>query len=298
MIRSYQRVLTKCMTPAKTKNGPNSLLSMRLRLWAECRTCLGDREAPFVECPPDDHALEVVESESSERAQVIEGSDAARVDDVAVGRGGHISQRGEIGTLHQAVDVDGRVDEAPQAPAGQFRDHIGRLEVGSLRPAVGRDLPGAGVDGGDHPVSVRRCDRFGHLGIANRRRAQHHPLRAGRDRLLDLLGVTETPAELHWDVHGRDDAADMLEVDGLSLPRSVEVDDVQPARAAVHPPSCRDDRIVVIARLPLVVALDEPDGLAAPDVDRREKDQLQIETKLRSSPSPAELDFSGWNWTP
>ena len=67
---------------------------------------------------------------------------------------------------------------------------------------------------------------------------------------------------------------------------------------AVHPAPGRDHRVVVVGRLLLVVALDQPDGLAAADVDRREEDQLQMRTKLASRPSPAELDFSGWNWTP
>jgi hypothetical protein len=90
----------------------------------------------------------------------------------------------------------------------------------------------------------------------------------------------------------------VVEVDGLSRPRPVEVDDVEPAGAAIDPAPSGDDGIVVIGGLPVVVALDQTDGPAVADVDRRKEDQLQMRMKLSSSRSPAELDFSGWNWTP
>ena len=62
------------------------------------------------------------------------------------------------------------------------------------------------------------------------------------------------------------------------------------------------DRVGVVGGLALVVALQQPHGLAAADVDRRVEDHAgtdaQTPAKLESSRSPAALDFSGWNWTP
>ena len=94
------------------------------------------------------------------------------------------------------------------------------------------------------------------------------------------------------------DPADVLEVHGLARAGAVEIDDVEPARSPVYPAPGRDDRIVVVGHLLVVVALDQPDGLAVADVNRRVEDQLQMRMKLARRPSPAELDFSGWNWTP
>src|SRR6266536_6514994 len=111
MIRSYQRVLTKCMTPAKTKNGPKSL-PMRGILRLEHSLRLGDREAPLVEGAADDHPTEVLQPQLREGAQVVERPDAARVDQLAVGCLGGLPERVDVGPLHQAVDLHGRVDEA------------------------------------------------------------------------------------------------------------------------------------------------------------------------------------------
>ena len=49
---------------------------------------------------------------------------------------------------------------------------------------------------------------------------------------------------------------------------AVEVDDVQEARAGLHPRLRRLDRVVLVDRLLGEVALDEPDRLALGDVDR------------------------------
>src|SRR6478735_11950325 len=123
MIRSYQRVLTKCMIPANTKNGPKSLLMSR-SLWTERRPRLGDREALLVQGPADDHALHVLDPEAGDRAQVVEGADAAGIDQIAIGRLRDLAQRIEGRPLHQAVDLDRRVDETPQPPPRQLGDHL------------------------------------------------------------------------------------------------------------------------------------------------------------------------------
>src|SRR4051794_32725797 len=128
MIRSYQRVLTKCMIPAKTKNGPKSL-PMRRILWLEGRLGLGDAEALLVQGPADDHAAQVVESELRESAEIVERPDAAGVDQLPVGRRCGLAERVEVGALHQAVDFDGRVDEPADPSLGERGDHLRCAEV-------------------------------------------------------------------------------------------------------------------------------------------------------------------------
>ena len=79
---------------------------------------------------------------------------------------------------------------------------------------------------------------------------------------------------------------------------------MEEGRAATRPSCRRIDGVVFVARLPRVVALAEAHGAAAADVDRRIEDHAtaaagaQIRAKFASNASPAELDFSGWNWTP
>ena len=104
---------------------------------------LGDREALLVEGAADDHALDVVEPEAGEGSQVVERSDASGVDELSLGCSGHVTKGVQVGSLHQPVDIDRRVDEAPHAPARELGDHLGRLQVGALRPALRSHLPRA-----------------------------------------------------------------------------------------------------------------------------------------------------------
>src|SRR5262249_60938659 len=93
-------------------------------------------------------------------------------------------------------------------------------------------------------------------------------------------------------------SAHVGEIHWLAGSGAVEVDHVQPGRPRIGPPPRCDDGIVVVGLLPPVVALDQADGLAAADVDRRVENQRQNEVKVPKNLSAAALDFSGWNCTP
>src|SRR5688572_17840633 len=111
MIDSYQRGLMKCMTPAKTKNGPKSLRSIALTLFTEYGLGLRDAEAVLVQRPAHDHALQVRQVQVSQRLQVVQRSDPARIDQVRVGRRRHLAERLGVRPLHGPVHLYGRVDE-------------------------------------------------------------------------------------------------------------------------------------------------------------------------------------------
>src|SRR6188508_2733270 len=121
MIRSYQRGLMKCIRPAKTKKGPKRR-RMQGNLSAERRLRLGDRETPLVERLADDHAFQVLQPQLGKNSQVVDRSDAARVDHLRLSRRGDLAERVEVGPLHQTVHVDRRVDEAPNASFAEPRD--------------------------------------------------------------------------------------------------------------------------------------------------------------------------------
>ncbi len=97
----------------------------------------------------------------------------------------------------------------------------------------------------------------------------------------------------------------MVEVHRGARARAVEVDDVQLARAGLHPPARGVERIGVVHRALVELALGEAHGLALEDVDGRQQDHARTPaapahtaTKLSSMRSPFREDFSGWNWTP
>ena len=73
---------------------------------------------------------------------------------------------------------------------------------------------------------------------------------------------------------------------------------MQKARAGLRPRAGGLERVVVVDGLLGEVALPQPHGLAAADVDGGQEDHAARRTKFRSSASPSGPDFSGWNCTP
>ncbi len=87
---------------------------------------------------------------------------------------------------------------------------------------------------------------------------------------------------------------------------------MQVARAFVLERLCGRGRVLVVDLLRVEIALDEPHGVAAEDVDRRvevhrasvaaaalgSSASMQICAKFASSRKPAAEDFSAWNCTP
>src|SRR5215207_8114074 len=132
--------------------------------------------------------------------------------------------------------------------------------------------------------------------------ADHDPLGAGVERRLDRPGVAQAAAELDGRVDCCRDPPQMLEVVGRALAGAVQIDHVQPLGAAPGPALGRVERVGVVLRLALVVALNQADRATAEDVDRRVEDQAgwdtdeQMAAKFRRRRRPAPLDFSGWNW--
>src|SRR6185312_4818820 len=122
---------------------------------------------------------------------------------------------------------------------------------------------------------------------------------------LDRLDRAQPAAELDGHAELPRDPLQMLQVRGSAVARAVEIDDVQPAGTALDPRARRGQRLGVVDRLLREVALREPHGLAAADVDGRVEDHAatarsrsHVALKLASRRRPALEDFSGWNCTP
>ena len=130
----------------------------------------------------------------------------------------------------------------------------------------------------------------------------HHPGRAGLDRLPDRLDRSQSAADLESHIDVGADPADVIEVHGVAAARAVEVDDVQLARARIYPPPRGVERVGVVDGLLIELALGQAHGLALEDVDGGEQDHArapatpaQIATNPSSMRSPFSDDFSGWN---
>ena len=133
------------------------------------------------------------------------------------------------------------------------------------------------------------------LGVGRRRRAQDRPRGAGLEQRGDVLHGAQPSAHLHGNLHGAADRLDHLAVVPL-VERGVEVDDVQPAGAFLLEAHGHLDGILGVGGLGVGVALQQPDGVAAAQVDRGDHDHAATACTKRSyTASPASPDFSGWN---
>jgi len=132
--------------------------------------------------------------------------------------------------------------------------------------------------------------------------ADHRALGSGPQRVAHRVHGAQPAAVLHGHAGTGDDPPQMLERPRLARLGAVEVDDVEDARARVHPAPGGLERVVVVDGAVLEAALDEAHRLPLEDVDGRVEDhaatRAQTAVKLRSSASPSREDFSGWNCTP
>ena len=134
---------------------------------------------------------------------------------------------------------------------------------------------------------------------ANGDRADHDASRTRGEHRGDRVHVAQAAADLHRDRHGTADLAHQMRLQRPASARAVEVDDVQPRRAGRGPGSRDRDGIVAVHRLPVELALHEPDAAATAQVDRRIDDHARprtTATKFSRRRSPTAWLFSGWNW--
>src|SRR5829696_2846192 len=85
---------------------------------------LADLKPPFVESLARDHADEVGRPQPRQRAQVIQGTDPSRIDDVAREGGAHAAHLAEVGALQHPVALDRGVDHAAHAALAELGQHL------------------------------------------------------------------------------------------------------------------------------------------------------------------------------
>ena len=129
--------------------------------------------------------------------------------------------------------------------------------------------------------------------LAHRGGAEHDERGAGCEHVFDRVRVADAAADLDRDRRRSDQLAHERALRRLAE-RAVEVDDMQPIRAAARELGDQLDRPVVKHRRAIAPAGLEPHRAAAEQIDRGQ--QLHACTSSRSSASPTAWLFSGWNW--
>src|SRR5690554_3336256 len=223
----------------------------------------GIGDLPFVEGASHDRALQ---AEAGVDVEVGVGADpAARVEGPAerVPDGGH--RRG-VDAPQRAVAGGVGEDHPPDAhrlhPAGE----VGGVDVGGGLPAAHDDPAAGGVDRHDDALGTEALQgALDDLGLGHGHGAEHDGVReleAPRRRLQ----APDAASRLHAGLDAAAEALDLAQVLAV-LEGGVEVDDVQ------APGPERDEALSglegprVVDGLALRVALVEPHGPAAPDVD-------------------------------
>src|SRR3954469_495732 len=275
------------------------------RLGLQGLLALGDREPALVERLAGDHAAEVDLAQVAQAAQVVERADAARVQKAPADDLGDLPDALEVDAAEHAVAVDVGVDERAHAAVLQpLDDGVGR-HLRDFLPARRRDVAAARVDRHDHAVAERAEDVVEEVDVGERGGAEDHALGAGPQRVAAGGQRAKAAAVLDGDVQLVGDPLEVLERLRRARARAVEVDDVQEAGAGLDPGAGGLQRRVLVDGDLLEVALDQPDGLAVADVDRRVEDHAaatwvcaQARTKFASRAMPSREDFSGWNCVP
>ena len=135
-------------------------------------------------------------------------------------------------------------------------------------PAVDRDLAVADVDRDDELTGEPGCSRGEERG-GEGGSTDHDAVGACCDRVGDrAFGAVATP-DLEREPAGRSDTLDEPERRG-AVECSVEVDEMEAARALVAEPAGKLDGVATLDRHGLAAALVQPDDASFEDVDRGE----------------------------
>ncbi len=117
---------------------------------------------------------------------------------------------------------------------------------------------------------MARRERLDQIEPLDGERPEDRPPRARVERRVDRRLGPEPAAQLDRDRERRDDRPDDVAVRAaLARERAVQVDEVERLGAVALEPERHLDRVQVVARLTVGLALDEPHRPAAPQIDRR-----------------------------
>ena len=107
----------------------------------------------------------------------------------------------------------------------------------------------------------------------------------------------DAAAQLDFHIERPGNLADRRQIDRVTGPRAIQVNNMQPLRACFDPAPRRIERIFGKHRLAVKAAFFQTDTFATTDIYRRKYYHIDISLKFAKIFRPTALDFSGWNWT-
>ena len=138
----------------------------------------------------------------------------------------------------------------------------------SIQPARG-DLATARIEADGDATGVERTQIGHQFGVFDRRGPDDDALDPCEEALTRRLDAPDATPGLHLARHRRADRLDHAQIGALTGTRGVEIDDVDPLRAGGLELARDPNRVVVVDRLRVEVALVEPDAFPVAEVDRR-----------------------------
>ena len=222
--------------------------------------------------------------------------------DATTGRAAARSDRGEAVDIRpgqHAVASDLGHDHRGRT-MGRGRSHqVDKPRARVLEPAAHPHVAVAVVEADGDAAGMAGSQSFDEVGALDGCSTDHDSTHAeAEERVRDVV-VAHTTAALHRRPDGTHDRGHRLTV-VASTACGVEVDDVDPRRAGGLELLRHGHWVVVVGGLLLEVALCQPHDPPVAHIDgrveiHRAQPRQHASTKLRSSCSPADPDFSGWN---
>ena len=184
-------------------------------------------------------------------------------------------------------------DHLRQSCAAERFDQFFDSHRSGFEPAVDRDPSVAGICAEDH----FRGAEFGQplaerIGLRDGDAAADRAGGPTAEYVAQGFGVFDAAAVLHLQRGRNGDPFEHVQVDRVRGLGPVQIDQVQPPDAAVLVASSRVERVFVIGGTAVVVALRQPDALAADQVYCRDNFNHSVKKFCRMR-SPTEALFSG-----
>ena len=204
-------------------------------------------------------------------ANVIKGGDSAGGDHRHRDGGGQLGQGLQVRALHHAVPADVGVNDRRQRPggttAGQVQGRQFELLAASRRWPPGRPWRRCPRRSGRETSGRQLSNQAGSRKARVPRTTRATPQRKGLGNVL--LGA-QAAAELARHAGRLDDPADAVAIDRPAVAGPVEVHEMEKLRPLADPALRHGGRVVAEDGFLRVVALPQPDALAASQVDGRE----------------------------
>src|SRR5690606_23711721 len=179
----------------------------------------------------------------------------------------HFAHRVDVRARERAVARDIGVHEPGDAALDHLAGEIERANTAALQPAVGHHFAVTGVDGDDDAAREAGASFGDELGLADGSAAQLHAPGAVGKRSFDGFERADATGDFDRDADSSANRGHHLVIDGLTILRAVEVDNMDERCAGLLPLPRDAHGVVGVAGFAVVITLHEPHAAATAQVD-------------------------------